>query len=71
MAGNVHIVRLLIIYSLLFIPINSFAQDDDIQFEHLTVEDGLSSNCVNAILQDSRGFMWFGTTNGLNRWDGY
>jgi signal transduction histidine kinase/ligand-binding sensor domain-containing protein/CheY-like chemotaxis protein len=41
------------------------------QFEHLSVKDGLSNNSVNAILQDRNGFMWFGTHEGLNKYDGY
>ncbi|MCP4726157.1 MAG: response regulator [bacterium] len=40
-------------------------------FEHLTIEDGLSQNSVNSILQDERGFLWFGTTLGLNKYDGH
>lgn len=40
-------------------------------FKHLTVEEGLSQNTVTAIAQDSLGFMWFGTRNGLCRYDGY
>jgi ligand-binding sensor domain-containing protein/serine phosphatase RsbU (regulator of sigma subunit) len=40
-------------------------------FEHLTVKDGLSQSSVTCILQDKRGFMWFGTQDGLNRYDGY
>ncbi len=57
---------------LLFIfPSYLFAQKNDLRFEHLTVEDGLSSNTVYSILQDSHGFMWFGTSEGLNRYDGY
>jgi signal transduction histidine kinase/ligand-binding sensor domain-containing protein/DNA-binding response OmpR family regulator len=48
-----------------------FAQDQTIQFEHLSVKDGLSQLSVLSIFQDSQGFMWFGTRNGLNRYDGY
>jgi signal transduction histidine kinase/ligand-binding sensor domain-containing protein/DNA-binding response OmpR family regulator len=48
-----------------------FAQPGDLQFKHLTVEDGLANNCVISIVQDNLGFMWFGTSDGLNRYDGY
>lgn len=41
------------------------------QFKHYNYEDGLLSNTVNRILQDSDGFMWFGTPEGLSRFDGY
>ena len=40
------------------------------QFEHLSLDDGLSNNSVTAILQDRAGFMWFGTREGLNKYDG-
>ncbi len=40
------------------------------RFERLTIEQGLSQNTVTAILKDSQGFMWFGTREGLNRFDG-
>lgn len=40
-------------------------------FERYTSEDGLSHNTINCILQDQQGFMWFGTDDGLNRFDGY
>ena len=40
-------------------------------FQSLGLEEGLSQSTVNASLQDSRGFMWFATENGLNRFDGY
>ena len=49
---------------------NSFAQQQ-IVFNHLAVEDGLSHSAVTCIFQDSRGFMWFGTQDGLNKYDGY
>ncbi len=42
-----------------------------IRFERITAEDGLSQNAVLAIWQDRRGFMWFGTESGLNKYDGY
>ena len=42
-----------------------------LRFEHLTTADGLSNDSVFSILQDHRGFMWFGTQGGLNRYDGY
>lgn len=40
-------------------------------FRHLNVENGLVQSQIDAIFQDSEGFMWFGTFGGLNRWDGY
>lgn len=40
------------------------------QFEHLSVKNGLSDNSVKCILQDREGFLWFGTANGLNKYDG-
>jgi signal transduction histidine kinase/ligand-binding sensor domain-containing protein len=43
----------------------------DLKFSHLTVKDGLAQNNVVAILQDRQGFMWFGTGEGLNRYDGH
>jgi signal transduction histidine kinase/ligand-binding sensor domain-containing protein/CheY-like chemotaxis protein len=48
------------------------AQDPpDLRFESLSTEHGLSQTTVNAILQDSQGYMWFGTQDGLNRYDGH
>lgn len=49
-----------------FLPgMNEFA------FKHLGVNDGLSNSQINYITKDSQGFMWFSTTYGLNRYDGY
>ena len=47
------------------------AQKSDIRFRHLTINDGLSQSAVNCIMQDAAGFMWIGTQDGLNRYDGY
>lgn len=41
------------------------------RFEYFDVSRGLAANSVRALMQDDRGFMWFGTDNGLNRFDGY
>lgn len=38
---------------------------------HLSLDEGLSQSIVEAIHQDRRGFLWFATEDGLNRWDGY
>jgi ligand-binding sensor domain-containing protein/signal transduction histidine kinase len=46
------------------VPVN------DLRFTHVTTDDGLSQGYVVAILQDRRGFMWFATRDGLNRYDG-
>lgn len=46
-----------------------FAQN--LVFRHITSDNGLSTVFVNCIYQDSKGFMWFGTQDGLNRYDGY
>lgn len=40
-------------------------------FEQVTVADGMSQNNITCIYQDKQGFMWFGTTNGLNKYNGY
>ncbi len=48
---------------------NALAQD--ILFNQLNVENGLSNNSVNCLIEDRSGFIWFGTDDGLNRFDGY
>ena len=58
-------------FTLLFSPSLLFPQNHIMKFEHLTVDDGLSGSVIECIMRDSRGFMWFGTRNGLNRFDRY
>ena len=60
-------LRLILIYSLFNFTIAARAQT--ISFQHLSVEDGLSQNAVLSIVQDSNGFMWYGTSHGLNKYD--
>ena len=50
------------------VPVND---GDDIRFSRLSTSAGLSQTRVAQIVQDDRGFMWFGTQYGLNRYDGY
>lgn len=62
-------MRLIVLLFLfnVFPPFYLFGQG--IAFENLTVDDGLSQNSVLAIVQDNRGFMWYGTQHGLNKYD--
>ncbi|QQS35408.1 MAG: hypothetical protein IPM56_14315 [Ignavibacteriales bacterium] len=48
-----------------------FANGDEYVFNQLTIEDGLSQTTVLSITQDHKGYMWFGTAFGLNKYDGY
>lgn len=58
----------LLLWSIL---IFSQQQENHLVFGRMDVETGLSSNTVFAIVQDNTGFLWFGTDDGLNRFDGY
>ena len=59
---------LLIWLALMILSLSAFAQT--INFQHLSIEDGLSQSVVKAIHQDSLGFLWIGTEEGLNKYDG-
>ncbi|MDR3696251.1 two-component regulator propeller domain-containing protein [Mucilaginibacter sp.] len=63
------IYAILILYILIQQKVS--AQNPVYQFSHLDITDGLSINQVSSIYKDSKGFMWFGTIAGLNRYDGY
>lgn len=56
-----------------FIPSAGFSTSSlhHLKFTKFTIENGLSNNWVNCLIQDERGNMWFGTKNGLNKFDGY
>jgi signal transduction histidine kinase/CheY-like chemotaxis protein/ligand-binding sensor domain-containing protein len=49
----------------------SLAQKSNLKFEHLKADEGLSHSNIISIYQDRTGFMWFGTRDGLNKYDGY
>ncbi len=64
--------RILLILYLVTIAIGeNVAQGPYLYFEKLTTNNGLSHDKINCIIQDRRGFMWFGTDDGLNRYDGH
>jgi len=63
--------RLLAILLLLLPLAGRAAELPPMVFRHLTVDDGLAQNTVMATLQDSRGFLWIATQNGLDRYDGF
>lgn len=63
-------IEIRILFLIIF-SVNGFAQIQDIRFERLSLEQGLSQSVVNCMMQDSEGYLWFGTQDGLNKFDGY
>ena len=59
-----------IILLLLFLS-QIYAQTEEMIFDCLDTDDGLSNSVITSIYKDSQGFMWFGTQDGLNKFDGY
>lgn len=59
----------ILLLSLLFITLTN-AVGENLIFDHLTMQDGLVNNAVSGIIQDEKGYLWFGTQNGLTRYDG-
>ncbi len=66
--GSMKALQLL---ALLALPFSAYSQKQSLQFTRLGTEQGLSHNHVSAILEDTKGFMWFATEEGLNKFDGY
>lgn len=67
---NLFIKNILVVLLILFLIVSDIFASG-IKFERMSVDEGLSHSSVFSILQDSKGFMWFGTQNGLNKYDGY
>ncbi|WP_296380928.1 two-component regulator propeller domain-containing protein [Winogradskyella sp.] len=64
-----HIITLLLAVC---VSLNSLAQKRDLEYsQKLTISEGLAHNGVTSILEDSNGFIWFGTYAGINKYDGY
>ena len=69
--GLCHVRKILFIYLLCLFVWVRYAHSQPYYFTHYQVENGLSNNAVLCSVQDEMGFMWFGTKDGLNRFDGY
>ena len=69
MKFKIKIITLLYILCIIIHP--AFSKPQKFLFTHLSTTDGLPNNRVHSILQDSLGFLWFGTLDGLSKYDGY
>lgn len=68
---NFHRISAVQLAILLFCFSTLQAQEGDIKFTRITVEDGLPGNTINAVLRDSRGFIWTASENGVGKYDAY
>ena len=65
-------MRVFVFLFIFFLSLSfSFAQLSNIRFDLISIEDGLSQSTPNTIIQDSKGFVWIGTQDGLNLYDGH
>lgn len=63
-------IRLILVFVILFFG-NTYSSFSELTFDIFTQEDGLPNNQIQCIYQDSRGWIWIGTSQGLTRFDGY
>ena len=64
-------IRIIISLVFFIIAFHTFCFSQTKQFQHITSKDGISQSEVYSFLEDSHGYLWFGTVDGLNRYDGY
>jgi len=69
--NKIGFVLVVTLFALINLSMLAQAQGPEVKFDHVTIEDGLSHSFARAIVQNRQGFMWFGTNEGLNRYDGY
>lgn len=59
------------VFFFVVVPFSLLSRHTPVKFQHISFEDGLSNSVVYSICQDDSGFLWFGTEDGLNKYDGY
>ena len=62
--------KLLFLISYFLVVCLANGKSQEISFNHLTTDDGLSNNSVRCLYQDEKGFIWIGTRNGVNLYNG-
>jgi ligand-binding sensor domain-containing protein len=63
--------KFLILTIILLVIQSSYSQQPEIQFDRISVQQGLQDHSINSIMQDKHGFIWIGSNNGFYKYDGY
>jgi ligand-binding sensor domain-containing protein len=71
MNKQIFLVVIFIKFLVVHIDDNIFGQTEKVVFNTLCSDNGLSSNYTTSVVEDNFGFIWIGTNEGLNRWDGF